>query len=219
MKVIVTGATGMVGEGVLLECLQDPRITRVLAVTRKPTGRQHPKLQEARLADFEHPGSIEAELTGYDACYFCLGVSAAGMKEAEYTRLTYDLTLGFARTLARLNPQMTFCYVSGAGTDSTEKGSQMWARVKGRTENELRRLPFRATYMFRLGLMTVTPGQQHVSSLNRYMGWLFPGLRRIAPSWVSTMAEVGRAMINVTHHGYEKPVLEVKDIVELAHRH
>ncbi|GAB3839552.1 epimerase [Hymenobacter jeollabukensis] len=219
MNVIVTGATGMVGEGVLLECLQDPGITRVLVVTRKPTGRQHPKLREVLLPDFEHPEAIESELTGYDACYFCLGVSSVGLKEPEYTRLTYDLTLGFARPLARLNPQMTFCYVSGAGTDSTEKGRQMWARVKGRTENELLRLPFRAAYMFRPGFMKATEGQQNVLPMYKYIAWLYPALRRFTPGFVSTLAEVGRAMINVTRHGYEKRVLEVRDIVELAGRY
>ncbi|GAB2964842.1 epimerase [Hymenobacter coalescens] len=218
MKVIVTGATGMVGEGVLLECLQDPGISHVLVVTRRPTGRQHPKLREVLLQDFEHPESIEADLRGYDACYFCLGVSSVGMKEPEYTRLTYDLTLGFARTLARLNPGMTFCYVSGAGTDSSEKGRQMWARVKGRTENELLRLPFRAAYMFRPGFMKATPGQQNVLPMYKYIAWLYPVARQLAPGFVSTMAEVGRAMINVTRHGYAKPVLEVKDIVALAQR-
>ncbi|RTQ47896.1 NAD-dependent epimerase/dehydratase family protein [Hymenobacter gummosus] len=219
MKVIVTGATGMVGEGVLLECLQDTSIEQVLVVTRRPTGRQHPKLREVLLADFEHPESIESELRGYDACYFCLGVSSVGLKEPEYRRLTYDLTLGFARTLARQSPQLTFCYVSGAGTDSTEKGRQMWARVKGRTENELLRLPFRAAYMFRPGFMKVTPGQRNILPFYKYIAWLYPLARRLTPGFVSTMAEVGRAMINVTRHGYEKRVLEVKDIVELAARY
>jgi uncharacterized protein YbjT (DUF2867 family) len=218
MNVIVTGATGMVGEGVLLECLQDPGIRQVLVVTRKPTGRQHPKLREVLLQDFEHPAAIEAQLTGYDACYFCLGVSSVGLKEPEYTRLTYDLTLGFARALARRSPQLTFCYVSGAGTDSMERGRQMWARVKGRTENELLRL-FPAAYMFRPGFMKATPGQQNVLALYKYIAWLYPVARRLTPGFVSTMAEVGRTMINVTRHGYEKRVLEVRDIVELAHRY
>jgi uncharacterized protein YbjT (DUF2867 family) len=219
MNVIVTGATGMVGEGVLLECLQDPGIDQVLVVTRKPTGRQHPKLREVLLPDFEHPEPLAHELTGYDACYFCLGVSSVGLKEPEYTRLTYDLTLGFARLLARLNPQMTFCYVSGAGTDSTEQGRQMWARVKGRTENELLRLPFRAAYMFRPGFMKVTPGQRNILPFYKYIAWLYPLARRFTPGFVSTMAEVGQAMLNVTRYGYEKKVLEVKDIVQLAGRH
>ena len=219
MNVIITGATGMVGEGVLLECLQDPGVQQVLVVTRKPTGRQHPKLREVLLQDFAHPEPIAAELTGYDACYFCLGVSSVGMKEPEYTRLTYDLTLGFARVLARQSPQLTFCYVSGAGTDSTEKGRQMWARVKGRTENELLRLPFRAAYMFRPGFMKATPGQRNVLPLYKYIAWLYPLARRLTPGFVSTMAEVGQAMLRVTRHGYEKRVLEVKDIVALARRY
>ncbi|OON68439.1 NAD-dependent epimerase/dehydratase family protein [Hymenobacter sp. CRA2] len=216
MNVMITGATGMVGEAVLLECLQDASIEQVLVVTRKPTGRQHPKLHEVLLADFADPTPVERELRGYDACFFCLGVSSVGMKEPEYTRLTYDLTLGFARTLARLNPHMTFCYVSGAGTDSSEKGRQMWARVKGRTENELLRLPFRAAYMFRPGFLKATPGQQNVLPMYKYIAWLYPVLRRFTPGWVSTLTELGQAMINVTRRGYAKPVLEVKDIVQAA---
>lgn len=218
MNVIVTGATGMVGEGVLLECLQAPDVERVLVVTRKPTGRQHPKLREVLLPDFQHPESIEQELRGYDACYFCLGVSSVGLKEPEYTRLTYDLTLGFARTLARQSPQLTFCYVSGAGTDGTEQGRQMWARVKGRTENELLRLPFRAAYMFRPGFMKATPGQRNLLPLYKYIAWLYPLARRLAPGFVSTLAEVGQAMLHVTRQGYGKRVLEVKDIVAVASR-
>lgn len=218
MNVIITGATGMVGEGVLLECLQAPVVRQVLVVTRQPTGRQHPKLREVVLADFQHPEPIEAELAGYDACYFCAGVSAAGLNEPEYTRLTFDLTVGFARALARLNPQMTFCYVSGAGTDSTEKGWLMWARVKGHTENELLRLPFRAAYMFRPALMSVIPGQRNLSAFNRRLGRLFPLLRRLAPSWVVSLSDVGRAMLNATQHGYEKKVLEAQDIIKLATR-
>ena len=219
MKVIVTGATGMVGEGVLHECLLDPGIREVLVVTRKPTGQQHPKLREVLLRDFQNPTTIEEELTGYDACFFCLGVSSVGLKEPEYTRLTYDLTMGFARTLARLNPQMTFCYVSGAGTDSTTKGRQMWARVKGRTENALRRLPFKATYMFRPGFMKATPGLKNTLPMYKYIGWAYPVMRRLTPGWVSTLAELGQAMINAARHGYGKPVLEVKDIVQLARQH
>ena len=218
MNVIVTGATGMVGEGVLLECLAAPDVERVLVVTRKPTGRQHPKLREVLLPDFAHPEPIAAELAGYDACYFCLGVSSVGMKEPEYTRLTYDLTLGFARVLAGQNPRMTFCYVSGAGTDSTAQGRQMWARVKGRTENELLRL-FPHGYAFRPGFMKATPGQRNILPFYKYIAWLYPLARRLTPGFVSTLAEVGQAMLQVTRHGYEKRVLEVKDIVALAARY
>lgn len=218
MNVIVTGATGMVGEGVLHECLRDAGIKQVLVVTRRPTGEQHPKLREILLADFEHPAPAEAELRGYDACLFCLGVSSVGLNEAEYTRLTYDLTLGFARTLARLNPGMTFCYVSGSATDGSEQGRVMWARVKGRTENELRRLPFKATYMFRPGFMKSTPDMKNTLPLYKYLNWLYPVARQLAPGYVSTLAEVGQAMIKAARSGYEKPVLEVRDIVRLARR-
>jgi len=151
MKIMLFGATGMVGQGVLRECLVDCDVTRVLCVGRKPTGQQHPKLSELVVPDMTDYSAVEDKLSGFDACFFCLGVSSVGMTETDYRRITYDLTLAAAQPLARLNPQMTFIYVSGAGTDSTERGSTMWARVKGATENALMRLPFRAAYMFRPG--------------------------------------------------------------------
>ncbi|UYZ59460.1 NAD-dependent epimerase/dehydratase family protein [Hymenobacter latericus] len=218
MKVIITGATGMVGEGVLHECLRDAAVEQVLVVTRRPTHVQHPKLREVLLANFADPAPVEDELTGYDACFFCLGVSSVGMSEAEYTRLTYDLTLGFARTLARLNPPMTFCYVSGAGTDGSERGRQMWARVKGRTENALQQLPFRRVYAFRPGYMHPTPGLKNTLSGYRYFAWAYPALRKLLPGYVSTLQEMAQAMINAARFGYPKPVLEVRDIVRLAHQ-
>jgi uncharacterized protein YbjT (DUF2867 family) len=208
----------MVGEGVLHECLLDPAIRKVLVVTRKPTGVQHPKLRELVHADFHDVSAIEPQLTGYDACFFCSGVSSIGLTEAEYTRLTYDLTLHFAQTLARLNPQLTFCYVSGAGTDGTEQGRQMWARVKGRTENALRQLPLRAAYAFRPGYMHPTPGLKNTLKGYRYFAWAYPLLRKLLPAYVSTLEEMARAMINAAKFGYEKPVLEVRDIVRLAQR-
>ncbi|AYA35798.1 NAD-dependent epimerase/dehydratase family protein [Hymenobacter oligotrophus] len=216
MNVIVTGATGMVGEGVLHECLLDAAIEQVLVVTRRPSGVQHPKLREVLLTNFADPSPLEDELAGYDACFFCLGVSSIGLSEEEYIRLTYDLTLNFARLLARLNPQMTFCYVSGAGTDGTERGRQMWARVKGRTENAVRQLPFRRAYAFRPGYMHPTPGLRHTLSGYRYFAWAYPALRRLFPAYVSTLQEMARAMINAAKFGYSKPVLEVKDVVALA---
>jgi len=218
IKPILTGATGMVGEGVLLECLQHPDVEQVLSVSRKPSGLVHPKLREILHEDFQNLTPIQEQLTGYTTCFFCLGVSSVGMKEPEYRRLTHDLTLHFAQTLLPRNPDLTFCYVSGAGTDSAERSRQMWARVKGRTENDLLQLGFPAAYMFRPGFMRATPGQKRVKSYYRFIGWLYPVLRLLTPRYVSTLAEVGQAMIKVTSQGYAKPVLEVPDIVALAKR-
>ncbi|RYU83240.1 Rossmann-fold NAD(P)-binding domain-containing protein [Hymenobacter persicinus] len=216
LKVILTGATGMVGEGVLLECLRDPNVEQVLSVGRRPSGHTHPKLREILHADFHDLAPIQDQLTGYDACFFCLGVSSVGLKEPEYRRATYDLTLHFAQTLLPRNPDLTFCYVSGAGTDGTLQSRQMWARVKGQTENELLGLGFKQAYMFRPGMLRPTPGQQHVLSYYKYFGWLYPVLRTLTPRFVSTLAELGRAMLTVTRRGYAKPVLEVPDIVAVA---
>lgn len=216
IRVIITGATGMVGEGVLLECLRDPDVEQILLLGRKPSGYTHPKVLELLHSDFQHLAAIEADLTGYNACFYCAGVSAVGMSKDEYERITYDTTLAVAQTLVRLNPDLTFAYVTGAGTDSTEKGSSHWARTKGRTENALLRLPFRQAFMFRPGFMRATPGQRNVLKLYKYLGWLYPLARRLASNYVSTMAEVGTAMVNAVKQGYEKPVLAVPDIVALA---
>jgi len=216
IKAIVTGATGMVGEGVLHECLLDPRVSEVLIVNRKPSGFSHPKLKEIVHDDFFDLTAIESQLAGYNACYFCLGVSSVGMKEPEYYKLTYTLTMNFAETVSRLNPDMTFCYVSGAHTDSSEQGKSMWARVKGKTENTLMRLPFKQVFNFRPGFMKPTPGLKNTLSLYKYMGWLFPILRLLTPNMVSTLTQVGQAMINVTLKGYPKQILEVKDIKAAA---
>jgi len=218
IRAIVTGATGMVGEGVLIECLQHPQVEAVLVINRKPCGIIHSKLKEIIHKDFFDLSAIEDQLSGYNACYFCLGVSSVGMKEPEYYKLTYTLTLNVAQTLSRLNADMTFCYVSGASTDSTEKGRSMWARVKGKTENDLAKLPFKQEFNFRPGFMKATDGQKNVISLYKYISWLYPILRRFFPGMVSTLAEVGQAMINVTLHGYDKQVLEVRDIVAVAKR-
>ena len=217
IKTIITGATGMVGEGVLHECLQHPNVEQVLVVNRKPCGVVHPKLKEVIHSDFFDLKPIESQLTGYDACFFCLGVSSVGMKEPEYYNLTYTLTLGFAETLARLNPEMTFEYISGASTDSTEKGSSMWARVKGKTENDLAKL-FKKEYNFRPGYMHPTPGLKNTNKYYKYITWLYPIVKAIAPNSVSTLKEMGIAMINAALYGYEKQVLEVKDIKELARK-
>lgn len=216
LRVILTGTTGMVGEGVLLECLDSPEVEEVLSVSRRASGHTHPKLREILHADFHDLSPIQDQLAGYDACFFCLGVSSVGMKEPEYRRLTYDLTLHFARTLLPRNPGLTFCYVSGAGTDGTLKSGQMWARVKGQTENELLQLGLRQAYMFRPGFLRATSGQRHVLSYYKYFGWVYPALRTLAPKFVSTLAELGQAMLRVTQRGYPKPVLEVPDIVAAA---
>src|SRR5579872_1967257 len=182
IKAIITGSTGMVGEGVLHECLQHPLVEQVLIVNRKPLGLEHPKLKEVIHTDFFDISNIEEQLTGYDACFFCLGVSSVGMQEPEYYRLTYTLTLGFAETLARLNTGMTFEYISGNGTDSTEKGRSMWARVKGKTENDLAKLSFKHVYNFRPGYMHPTPGLKNTNKYYKYITWLYPIIKAIAPN-------------------------------------
>ena len=210
----------MVGQGVLRACLADPGVERVLAIGRGATGQHHPKLREVTLPDVTALASLEGELARYDACFFCLGVSSAGMAEARYAQLTYDLTLSIATTLARIAPGMTFVYVSGAGTDSSEQGRTMWARVKGRTENALLRLPFRAAYMFRPGLIVPEDG------IRSRTGWynaiyvlltpVMPLLRRLAPNAILTTSQVGRAMLGVARQGYPTPLLEVRDMQRAA---
>lgn len=220
MKVIVFGASGMVGQGVLRECLRDPAVERVLSVVRAPSGHADAKLEELVHADFYDFTAVERALSGYDACFFCLGVSAAGMKEADYRRVTYDLTLAAARTLARVSPAMTFIYVSGAGTDDSEHGRSMWARVKGQTENALKQLPFRAAVMFRPGIIQPLHGIRSRTRIYRIiyaiMGPLFPLLNALMPSLVTTTERVGRAMLRVAREGAPKPVLENRDINQLA---
>ena len=216
MKVIIFGATGMVGQGVLRECLVDAGVESVLAIGRGPTGQSHPKLHEITHADFTDFSPIESQLAGYDACFFCLGVSSVGMDEERYRHLTYDVTMAAATTLAKLNPGMVFTYVTGKGTDSTEQGSRRWARVKGKTENDLLKLPFKAAYMFR------PAGIQPLHGVRSKVAWqraifagtapLLPLLLRVAPGYVTTTEQVGRAMIKVAREGYPKPVLESEDI-------
>lgn len=218
IRAIITGATGMVGEGVLHECLLHPDVEAVLVINRRPCNVVHPKLTEIIHKDFYDLGSIEASLQGYNACFFCLGVTSIGLNEEQYHRLTYDLTMNVANVLARLNPDMIFCYVSGSGTDSTEKGRSMWARVKGKTENHLIQLPFKKAYMFRPGFMRPTPGLKNTLKGYAAFTWLYPVLRKLFPGFVSTLGEVGIAMIKSVSRGYEKQVLEVRDIVALAKR-
>jgi hypothetical protein len=216
MNVIVTGATGMVGEGVLHECLLHPGVTGVLVINRKSCDVKHPKLKEILHSNFFDFSSIRPGLTGYDACFFCLGVSSVGMKEDKYYHLTYDLTLHVASVLSEQNPQMVFCYVSGAGTDSSEKGRSMWARVKGKTENDLIKLFPRKAYMFRPGVIKPTPGLKNALSFYKYLGWMIPLLRPVFPKFFISLREIGLAMIQVAKGGYSKQVLEVPDIVALA---
>jgi uncharacterized protein YbjT (DUF2867 family) len=219
MKVILFGATGMVGQGALRECLLDAEVESVLVVGRSPTDQQHAKLREIVHDNFLDYSAIESRLIGYDACFFCLGVSSVGMNEERYRQLTYDITLAAARTLARLNPQMVFVYVTGRGTDSSEKGRLMWARVKGKTENDLLKLPFRAAYMFR------PAGIQPLHGIRSKTAWvqaiyvvaapLLSLLNRVAPKYMTTTEQVGRAMIKVARNGFARPVLESEDINSL----
>ncbi len=189
----------------------------MLVINRKPCGVSHPKLKEILHQNFLDISAIAAQLKGYNACYFCLGVSSVGMNEETYTRYTYDLTLHFASTLATLNPDMTFIYVSGSGTDSTEKGSLMWARVKGKTENDLTKLPFKKVYAFRPGFMLPTVGAKNTLKPYKYLSWLYPALL-LFPKYVCKLSDVGQAMINAVNKGYEKNILEVSDIIKLAQK-
>ncbi len=216
LKVIITGTTGMVGEGVLHECLNHPDIESILLMNRKSCGISHPKIREIIHPNFFDIQPLEPQLTGYDACFFCMGVSSVGMKEDEFYQLTYILTMHIAQFLSRLNPGMAFCYVSGAGTDSTEKGRIMWARVKGKTENDLQKLGFSKVYNFRPGGLQPTEGLKNTHSYYKYFGWLIPVIRLVAPKYISTLKELGLAMINAVTKGYDKPVLEVKDIIDLS---
>jgi uncharacterized protein YbjT (DUF2867 family) len=220
MKVIITGATGMVGKGVLLECLDHAEITEVLSISRKTTGIDHPKLKELIHRDFSEFASVTDKLKGYDACYACMGVSSAGLKEEQYKRLTYDFTLALAKELHDSNPEITFNYVSGVGTDSSEKGRSMWARVKGKTENDLLNLGFKQAFMFRPGAIIPLRGIQPSSKLYRVLinnlKWLIKLIKRIAPHAVVDTTQMGLAMINVTKKGYGKKVLDPRDIQILA---
>lgn len=215
LKVIITGVTGMVGEGVLIECLQHEDVQEILVVNRRSCGVRHPKLKEIIHKDFFDLSPIEDQLSGYHACFFCLGVSSVGKKEAEYYHLTYELTMNTAKVLSRYNDEMTFFYISGAGTDSTEQGKIMWARVKGKTENDLMELPFKAVYNFRPGFLEPTSGMKNIKYY-KYVSWLIPVLRKIAPKYICSLRELGQAMIHTAQKGYEKHILEVRDIVSLT---
>jgi uncharacterized protein YbjT (DUF2867 family) len=220
IRVLIFGATGMVGQGVLRECLLDPDVELVVSVGRSPTGGSAAKLREVIVADLFDLRPFQSQLSSFDACFFCLGVSSAGMSEADYSRVTFDLTIGIAKLLARLNPQMTFIYVSGAGTDSSEHGRSMWARVKGKTENEILRLPFRAAYMFRPALIQPLHGvRSKTRSYRVFYALLWPAmpiLRRLLPGYVTTTEQVGRAMLAVAKRGASKPILEARDINDVC---
>lgn len=220
MRAVIFGATGMIGQGVLRECLLDDGVRSVLAIGRSATGRSHPKLRELVVSDIGDLSGVETEVTGHDACFFCAGVSSSGMSEEAYTRITLDMPLAAARTLAARNPGMTFVHLSGAGADSSERGRVMWARVKGRAENALLRLPFAAVYVFRPAFIQPLHGIRSRTPLYRafyaIMGPLFPLWKALIPKYVTTTEAVGRAMIAAARHGAPRNVLENADINALA---
>jgi uncharacterized protein YbjT (DUF2867 family) len=220
MDVLIFGATGMVGQGALRECLADPGVGRVVTMGRTITGRQHVKLREIAHANLLDYSGMDRELSGFDACFFCLGVSSAGMTESAYHYLTFGLTLAAARTLVRLNPRMTFIYVSGAGTDSTESGRIMWARIKGKTENALLALPFKSAFMLRPAaiqpLHGITSKTRSYRILYAATAFLLPLLRARFPNYVTTTEQLGRVMISLARNGDEKSILEARDINRLG---
>jgi uncharacterized protein YbjT (DUF2867 family) len=213
-NVIITGTTGMVGEGVLMQCLNSPEIKSVLVINRKTSGYTHPKLKEIIHSDFFDFSKIESQLTGYNACFFCLGITSVGVDQETYYKMTYTLTMHVAETLSKLNTDMTFCYVSGGGTN--ENGRLKWAQVKGKTENDLMKLPFEQVFTFRPGFIKPLTGQKYAHQFYKYINWLFPIGRAIYPSGFCTMAELGQAMINTLSHNDERRILEGKDIITLA---
>ncbi len=212
LRIVLTGATGMVGEGVLHEALNSNHVEKVLVINRKPCGVVHEKLTEILHKNFFDLAPIAEELEDYNTCFFCLGVSSVGMGETEYYRMTYTLTMHVAEFLSRHNSDMVFCYISGAGTDATEKGRIMWARIKGKTENDLRFLPFKRVYNFRPAMLEPTKGLKNTLKLYKWMGWMMPLIKKLAPNYFSTLRELAHAMINVSIHGFSRPILEVKDI-------
>jgi uncharacterized protein YbjT (DUF2867 family) len=216
IKAIIFGASGMVGEGVLLLALIHPDVESVLVIGRRTCGVNHPKLTEIIHKDFYNYSSIADNIKGYNACFFCLGVSSVGMNEYAYHRVTYDLTMAAAAILSRLNPDMTFCYVSGSGTDSTEKGRLMWARVKGKTENHLMALPFKAAYMFRPGFMHTVNGQKNIKSIFKVVDLLYPLVKFLLPNAGCKLEDVAVSMIICSKSGYSKKILDNKDIDYLA---
>jgi uncharacterized protein YbjT (DUF2867 family) len=216
IKAILFGATGMVGAGVLHVILDHPDVESVLVIGRRSCGVKHQKMVEQLHSDFFNYAAIEEQLKGFNACFFCLGVSSVGMSEKDYTRISYDLTMSAATVMSRLNPGMTFCYVSGTGTDGTENGRVMWARVKGRTENALMKLPFKAVYLFRPGFIKPIKGVDHAHAISAAVGLLYPVWKFFFPQYICTLEEMGLAMVHAAGQGYPHTVLENEDIVRLA---
>lgn len=216
MKVLVTGSTGMVGEGVLQVCLQHPDVEKVVVLNRRSVGFIHPKMTEILLPDFHQLKSVELQLKGLDACYHCMGISSLGTDEATYRDITYTLSILLGETFSRLNPGSVFCYLSGAGTDATETAKMSWARLKGRTENELSQMPFKAMYRYRPGFIKPLPGAAHVQSFYKYVDWMFPIGKALFPDGFSTIEEIGRSMIQVTLEDEKVKTLAGKDIRRVA---
>jgi uncharacterized protein YbjT (DUF2867 family) len=216
IRAVITGATGMVGEGVLNECLKSDAVEKILVIGRRSCEITHPKLTEIIHQDFFDLSAIKNQFAGYDACFFCLGVSALGRSNDEYEKQTYDLTMDFAKTLVQTNIATTFCYISQQGADPTGKSFLNWARVKGKTENELLKLPFKEVYIFRPGFLKQTAGLKHANKLYTYLNWVYPILRKVSTGYASTLTELGKAMISSATEGYEKQIIEVEDIVKLS---
>lgn len=214
LNIIITGTTGMVGEGVLHECLNSDKVASVLVVSRRSCGHEHPKLKEIIHKDFFNISTLKDTFKAYNTCLFCLGVSSVGMNETDFTKMTYELTMHFAEQCAYSG--MTFSYISGAGTDSTENGRLMWARVKGKTENDLQKLPFKKVYLYRPGMLKPTPGMKNTLKYYNYLGWLYPILKIVAPNTASTLAELGQSMIRTAYYQYPKNIIEVKDIIKTS---
>jgi uncharacterized protein YbjT (DUF2867 family) len=221
-KVIITGATGMIGRGVLLECLDHPEIKEVLVIGRNSIEMKHPKLKELIHKDFTTFSEVQGQLEGFDACFFCMGISAAGLKEEQYRRITYDYTLALAKSLYEVNPKMTFNYVSGEGTDSSERGRMMWARVKGKTENDLLKLGFKQAFIFRPGAIVPLRGIKSKTKSYQFMydyfTWLLKIIKTISPNSIVNTTQIGLAMINSMLKGYSKPILRPKDIINLSNQ-
>lgn len=216
-KVILTGATGMVGEGVLHVCLSHPAVEEVLVIGRRRCEVDHPKLREIILPDVSDLSAVEDQLVGYDACFFCLGISSVGMTSEAYYQTTYTLTLRFAQTVARLNPGLVFCYVSGAGTDRTGTSRLEWARVKGKTENDLDAIPGLKVYGLRPGFIKPIKGMKHTSKYYKYVMWMYPFGRLLYPNGFCTMEELALAMIRLSKEGFGSKVISGKDLIKLAH--